>query len=169
MANTYLPSTPADGNSLVLILPAVADLKAPTVAEVTAAGAVDISCYLTSDGFNPSLDEQVVSDERLCDKETREAPGRKQRGLEVTYIDNTNNPVADINAAKETLLESSDHVILYRRGLPYEDAVAAGQTVSLYRIKAGAYNDLPGEANSVFKTTQKLFVGESAIGVQVSA
>ena len=46
-----IPSTPADGYVAVRVLPAVADLSAPTLAEWTAG--IDISCYLTSDGYSP--------------------------------------------------------------------------------------------------------------------
>ena len=170
MAEFYLPSTPADGNMLVLLLPEVADIKNITVAEATAASAVDISCYITGDGYSPSLDEQVIADERLCDRVTREAPGRSTRGLDLTYIDNTNAPeAADINKAADTLVPGSRHVLFVRRGLPFEDDVVAGQTYSAYRITPGQYNELPPESNSVFKISQKQFVGGSAIRVKVAA
>lgn len=170
MAEFYLPSTPADGNMLVLLLPEVADIKNITVAEATAASAVNISCYLTSDGFSPSLDEQVISDERLCDRESREARGRHSRGLDLTYIDNTNAPdAATINEAADTLLPGSRHVVFIRRGLPFEDEVVAGQTYSAYRVVAGEQNELPPEANSVLKISQKQFVGGSAMRVKVAA
>lgn len=165
----YLPSTPADGNMLVLVLPEVADLTAIKLAETTGAGVVDISCYLTGDGYSPSLDEQVVSDERLCDKETRESPGRHSRGLDLTVIDNTNAVDAvDINKAVETLIPGSRHVVFVRRGLPFETPLAAGQSYTAYRVTSGQYNELPPEANSVFKTSQKQFVSGSAVRVKLT-
>ena len=36
MAGTEIPSTPADGNMLVLDVPAIADVDKPTIAELTA-------------------------------------------------------------------------------------------------------------------------------------
>ena len=95
-----IPSTPADGNVLVKIVPAIADTSAPKLTELDAAGAVDISCYLTGGGYKPSLSEQVITDERLCTTQTYEQKGRSQRGLEVEYIDNTNSP----NAARRRTL-----------------------------------------------------------------
>ena len=170
MADAFLPSTPADGNTLVLILPEVADLKAITVAEATAPSVVDISCYLTGDGYSPSLDEQVVSDERLCDTETREVPGRHSRGLDLTYIDNTNSVGGeDINEAAETLVPGSRHVIFVRRGLPTDTPLAAGQKYTAYRVTEGQQNELPPEANSVFKISQKQFVNGSAVRVPLAA
>lgn len=154
-----IPSTPADGNVCVLVVPAIADLEAVPVASLTGAGVVDISCYLTGDGYNPSLDQQVIADERLCSTETFEQPGRAQRGLETTYIDNTNAPnEATDNKAKETLVPYSTHVIAVRRGIAWDTAPAADQTWTFSPIKAGLYNDLPPEANSVLKTQQKQFI-----------
>ena len=167
-----IPSTPADGNFLALIVPAIANTDAPTLAELTASGAVDISCYLTGSGWKPSLSEQVINDERMCTTQTYEKKGRSQRGLEVEYIDNTNSPnAAEFNKAKDTLIPNSSHFLVTRTGLPYESALAATtQKVTIYPIDAGEYNDLPPEANSVLKTAQKLFVkGKVKIAVPIAS
>jgi hypothetical protein len=158
-----IPSTPADGNMSVLLAPAIANTAAPTVAELTAAGVVDISCYLTSDGYNPGLDPQVISDSRLCTTQEFEQPGRFTRSMDTTYIDNTNAPTD--NKAKDTLTPNSAHFLVVRRGIAFDTAYAAGQVVTVWPIKAGQYNDLPPEANSVLKTSQKQFVtGEVVYG-----
>ena len=164
-----LPAVPADGNVKVLLVPAIADTSAPTVSELTGATVVDISCYLTSDGLNPSLNEQTITDERLCSRQTYEQPGRSQRSLDVAYIDNTNT--ADPNEAKETLVPGQPQYLVIRRGIAYEDAIAATtQKVSVWPIKPGQYNEMPPEANSVLKTGQKLFVtGQVQIDVAVAA
>ena len=167
-----IPSTPADGNVLVKLVPAIADTEAPKVAtELNAAGAVDISCYLTGGGYKPSLSEQVISDERLCTTQTYEQKGRSQRGLEVEYIDNTNSPDAVLyNKAKDTLVPGSKHFLVVRTGMPYDTALAAAQKVTVYPVTAGEYNDMPPEANSVLKTGQKLFVtGKVQISVATAA
>ncbi|GAA1337135.1 hypothetical protein [Arthrobacter roseus] len=166
-----LPSTPADGNVLVKLIPAVADMDAPKLTELNAAGATDISCYLTSDGYTPGVDQAGVPDERLCSTQIFEQPGRVTNSLNLTYIDNTNAPneLTD-NMAKTTLISDSTHVLLVRRGVPYEDALAAGQTVTLWPIKAGIQHELPPEANSVLKISQKQFVtGPVARSVKISA
>ncbi len=155
-----IPSTPADGNVLVKIVPAIADTSAPKVAtELNAVSAIDISCYLVGGGYKPSLSEQVITDERLCTTQTYEQKGRSQRGLEVEYIDNTNSPNATaFNKAKDTLVPGSKAFLVVRTGLPYDTALAAGQKVTVYPFTAGEYNDMPPEANAVLKTGQKLFV-----------
>jgi len=155
-----IPSTPADGMTLVKIVTAIADTSAPKVAtEINAASSVDISCYLTAGGWKPSLSEQVITDERLCTTQTYEQKGRSQRGLDVEYIDNTNTAnAATYNKAKDTLVPGTPMFIVVRTGLPYETAAAAAQKFSVYPITPGEYNELPPEANSVFKIAQKLFV-----------
>lgn len=166
-----IPSTPADGNEKVLLVSAIANTAAPTVSELTAVGVVDISCYLTGDGFSPSLSEQVIADERKCSKQTYEQPGRSQYGLDVVYIDNTNSPNASTdNKAKDTLVPGTAQFLVVRRGKDFASAVVAADKVTVYPIKPGKYNELPGEANSVLKIGQKLFVtGEVKTSVAVAA
>jgi hypothetical protein len=151
-----IPSTPADGNVKVVFVPAIADTAAPKLSELTAASVVDISCYLTE--FTPSVDESEIEDERLCSTETFEQPGRIKHSLEGTYIDNTNSPDDDQNAAAETLVRGVVGFIVQRRGVPFDTAFAADQKVKVWPIKAGVQNSVAPEANSVLKTQQKFFV-----------
>ena len=154
-----IPSTPADGNQKVLLVPAIADTTAPKLTELNGGTVVDISCYLTGDGFTPSLSEQVVADERLCSIQTYEQPGRSQYGLDVVYIDNTNSPNATTsNKAKDTLVPGTAQYLVVRRGKDFGAALAVGDKVTVYPIKAGQYNEMPGAANEVLKLGQKLFV-----------
>lgn len=166
-----IPSTPADGNEKVVVVPAIADTSAPKLTELNAAGAVDISCYLTGDGFSPSLSEQVITDERKCSRQTFEQPGRSQRGLDVTYIDNTNAPnEATDNKAKDTLVPGQAQYIVTRRGQDFEAPFAVGDKVTVTPIKGGQYNEVPGAANEVLKISQKLFVtGTHQVSVAVVA
>lgn len=165
-----IPSIPSDGNTTAILAPAVAG-KAPTVAEVTAASLVDISCYLTGDGLNLTTDQATIQDERLCSTQTYEKPGRKTNTAEVTYIDNSNSEFEDTdNAAAEALIEGSTHFLITRRGVPYETPFEAGQKVSVWPIQCGAPREVPPEANSVIRTTQKLFVtGEVRQRVEITA
>jgi len=164
-------STPYDGNVKAVLVPAIADVKNPTVAELTGAGVIDISCYLTGDGLAISVDQQTVSDERLCSTSTFEKRGRKTHSVDVTYIDNTNSVAnADQNEAREALEEGSHHYLVTRRNVAYETAIAAAQKVRVYPVEAGFPAEVPGEANSVTRSTSKLFVeAEPGIDVAVTA
>lgn len=164
-----IPSTPYDGNVRAVLAPAVADVNAPTAAELTAG--IDISCYLTGDGLAISVDQQSITDERLCSTSTFEKRGRKTHSVDVTYIDNTNSVAhAAFNEAREALDEGSVHYLVTRRNLPYETAFADSQLVRVYPVEAGFPAEVPGEANSVTRTTSKLFVtGDPGIDVAVTA
>lgn len=162
MADTNVPSTPADGNVLTVLVPAVEDINAPTVAEATAATAVDISCYLTAGGFALTVDQQTITDERECDTITRQAPGRVSASLELTVIDNTNSAnEATANEAMEALTEGSSWVVLRRRGKPHTSALVADDKLSFAgRLTIGKPREVPSEANSVLRTTVSAYVGE---------
>src|SRR5689334_9865794 len=76
----------SDGRSKVVIVPTLADPGHPTVTELNAVTAVDISCLITSDGLDQGTNEGVVADKRLCDTEDYERRGRVSHTLEVTYV-----------------------------------------------------------------------------------
>ena len=154
MAGTEIPSTPADGNMLVLDVPAIADVDKPTIAELTASSAEDLSCYLTGDGWNPTKEQATISDPRLCSRQEFGRPGRKTPGLSITVIDNTNSDnEADANEAVETITEGANGYFVERVGVPYEEEFAAGQKVSIYPATAGEKQLLAPEANSVTRST----------------
>lgn len=154
-----IPSTPADGNQKVVIVQAIADVNAVKLSELNATSTVDISCYLTSDGWSVKIDESVIKDNRLCSTQEFEKPGRIKYSAEAKYVDNTNSvDEQDSNAAKDTLVPGARLFAVVRRGVPYEAPFAAGQLVSTYPIQPGQYDELPGEENAPLKIGQKLFV-----------
>lgn len=151
-----IPSTPSDGSVRVQWVPAIADTTAPTTTELNAAGAQDLSCYLTSDGWSPSLDEQVISDERLCTAATFERPGRHQRSLTVRYIENPGD--ITYNKAWVKLIPRTNGFFVVRRGPDYDVAFADDQDVQVWPVQMGQRGPLPPEANSVLKVEQKAHV-----------
>ncbi|MCM1011899.1 hypothetical protein [Brevibacterium sp. XM4083] len=154
-----IPSTPADGNFKVVYVPAIADTTAPKLSELNADGALDISCYLTGDGWNPTKEQATIADPRLCSRQEFGRPGRKTPGLSITVIDNTNSDNAtDANEAVETITERSQGYFVERIGVPYEEPFAAGQKVSIYPATAGEKQLLAPEANSVTRSTIPQFI-----------
>jgi hypothetical protein len=152
-----IPSTPFDGNMAVWLVPAIADTSAPTVTEITAGA--DVSCYLTPDGYAPTVDQATIADDRLCSTETYGQPGRKTRGLTITGIDNTNSVhEEEFNLLVDTLVEGTPMYVVRRRGIPYETPIAADQKVSVLPIKPGTKQDVAPEANSVTRSTWPTFV-----------
>lgn len=151
-----IPGTPADGNVKVAWVAALADPSAPTTAELTGAGVKDLSCYLTADGWSPSLDEQVVTDDRLCSTQTFEQPGRHSRSLVIKYVENPTDTAN--NVAYATLVPGTSGFLVERRGDAQAGAFASGDVVNVWPVKAGQYDPQPPEANSVLKAQQKMFV-----------
>lgn len=166
-----VPSTPLDGNYKAVIIPDVADLSALSAAVLNGATAKDLSCYFTGDGLAITVDEQTITDERLCTRQTFEQPGRVQYGAEATYIDNTNGPYEEeYNDAVEALAPGTVGILVTRRNLPFEDEFATGQKYNAYPFRAGAQREVPPEANSVSRSISKLFItGDVVVGGTVAA
>jgi hypothetical protein len=153
---TQPSSVPADGALKVLWVPVIAITTAPTVAELTAAGVRDVSCYLTAEGFSPSTDEQAITDERLCSRQTFQRRGRFADSLDLSYIYNPNS-AAD-NLAYSTMSPSTLGYIVARWGLAYETAIVAAQVVDVHPAECGIRQKQPPTANTVFTAKQKIFI-----------
>jgi len=169
---TNIPSTPADGNIRTVLVPTVADRSAPTLAEVNAASAVDISCYLTSGGFAYSTDQATIADERECTTEVFGQPGRKTRTLSITGIDNTNNAAVETayNELAEILVEGQEIVAIRRRGKAFDAPFVAGDKVSVIPFKPGVKSEVAAEANSVTRSMWAAFItGDAPTDVEIVA
>ncbi len=157
MAGTNIPSTPADGNIKTVLVPAVADMKAPKIAEITAVSAKDISCYLTAGGFAFTADQAQISDERECDTVVRAAPGRVTPSLAITGIDNTNSTITDNDLAL-ALTNGSTWFSIRRRGKAFNTELAVGDKVQVVQFRVGSRSEVPAEANSVLRSTWATFI-----------
>lgn len=162
-----VPSTPADGNVATWLVPTIANPAAPSLATDLSAK-VDVSCYLTPDGFALTVDQATITDERLCSTETFGQPGRKAYTLALTGIDNTNsaNETTD-NDLVDELVEGTDMFLVRRRGVPFDQALATTDKVTVIPFKPGVKQDVPMEANSVLRSTWTCFV-TGTVEVEVS-
>lgn len=151
-------SNPADGMLKVVYVSTIANPAAPTVAELNAGTAVDLSCYLTADGYTPGTEEASITDDRLCSRQTYERPGRFSDTLEIGYVFRAQDPAGTDNKAFHTLQHLVEGYIVERWGVDYEDPFAAGDVVDVKPIAAGAQRKQKPEANSVLKIMQKLFI-----------
>lgn len=154
-----IPSTPIDGNLRVVWVPTIADTTAPTLTELNAVTAVDLSCYLTADGWNPTKEQATITDSRVCSTQEFGAPGRKTPALSVTVIDNTNSSLeTEYNKAVETLIEGARGYFVERSGVAYENAFATGEKVSIYPAVSGEKQLQPPEANTVIRSIIPQFI-----------
>jgi hypothetical protein len=155
----------ADGNLLVLVVPTLLVPTAPTVAEMTAGSVTNISCYLTS--FAPTTNEAVVTDDRICSRFVTENPGKKTEMLQNVYVYNPAEPSED--EARLALIEGTVAYECARWGVPFDQAIAAGDLWDIWPIKAGAQSKLEGASNETLKIGQKLFVYDELLRDVVGA
>ena len=157
-APTVPGSVLSDGAVRAVWVPALANVLAPTLAELNAASGVDLSCYLTPTGFAPSTEEAAVDDQRLCSREDFESPGRIKNGLELTYVYDPQNKTPAENRAYTVLKRLTRGFCVVRWGVPFENAFAANDLVDVYPTICGDQRKQPPEANSTLKVMQKMFI-----------
>lgn len=163
-----VPSTPSDGNVKIAVVTTIADPEEPTVAELTAGTVVDISCYLTGDGWAPGGSQNTVEDRRLCSVQIYGTPGTASYSLELTYIENPQSSTD--NDAFDALDPGTLVYIVERRGIAYDTAFAAGQKVTVHPVRPGIHRQLPPEQDSQLKVAQTMFyAGDKLTNVAVVA
>lgn len=153
---TQPESVVSDGNVLVLWVPTIADPDAPTVAELTAVSALDVSCYFTDSGWNPNLSEDEATDNRLCSRQNYGKPGRQKIEMPLVYVSNPDDPAED--EAALTLLVNTTGYFVDRRGVAFEQAIAAGDIVTVFPVTLGAQADSPPTANTPLTVMQKAYL-----------
>lgn len=158
MSDNVPISIAADGSVKALWVPAIATTSEPTIDEVTDLTVIDLSCYLTADGWTPATDEQVSTDDRLCSRQTFEKRGRVTESLEITYVYQGQDLEAEDNQAFATLRENESGFVTVRWGADYEIDMEVGDLVDVYTVTCGVQRKQAPEANGRLRVMQKLFV-----------
>jgi hypothetical protein len=150
----------ADGNAKVSWVPAIADPAAPTLAELNAASAVELSCYLT--GFTPGTDESTITDDRLCAPQVFQRPGSHTDSMSWTYVYQPQakgtTPAVTDNEAQDTLVNHAAGYIVFRWGKDAMTAFASGDVVDVYPAEAGVQRKQAPERNATLKIEQTMYV-----------
>lgn len=156
---------PADGAVKVAFVPAVANLSAPTAAELTAGGSVDLSPYIKSDGRVHTINEAVIDAGKLADDEDFQLPGRVTHTWTLTYSRGTTGT----EAAFLTLKKGTQGFLVQRIGPPSGQAFASGDLVNVYTITCGEQNEKADKNDIVWIDAQQMFVsGSTARDVTVA-
>lgn len=150
-------ATNADGMTRYSWVASIADPTAPSAAAVTAG--TDLSCWITDDGWQPGMDQQAVTDKRICATQDFEGAGRYTRSLTIKYV----TAPAGTDTAHTTLIPGTLGYIVERRGVSVDTAYAASQKVNVWPVQVGQYMQLPPEANSKLKEEQKMFVTATVV------
>lgn len=124
----------------------IADLDAPKIAtEVAAASSQDISCYVTPEGWKPSLTQNKGSaPRRICSGNDRQNLGAVMYELpDLLYANNPQGADGSVDiAAMEKLVPGTEGYIIERLGLDIDSTDwVVGQFVNVWPVKLGAQLD----------------------------
>jgi len=153
---TQPASVTFDGTDLVLWVPTISSISAPSLAELTAGSVVDLSFYFSDTGWAPALTEAGITDNRLASDTDFSGPGRKAYAFPLMYVYNPLVPAQD--KARTTLLENTLGYFVERTAVPYSTALAAGQFVRCYAVKLGRQMEAGRTANHPWTIQQQAYL-----------
>lgn len=133
--------TRAYGNESWVFVPTIANVTAPTIAEINAASGMNISCVLFGDQESVSATtEKVQLPRRMCETEVAESNGATSWTFpDLLYqFDPQAAPGSDGKKAKETLIAGSDGYLVQRLGVTSTDDFAATQRVNVFPVELAA-------------------------------
>lgn len=118
----------------------IADITAPTTAEVTAAGNLDVSCYLFNGSARPAQNtNRVTRERRICDGAQYEQIGTTTyTGGDLQYVVEPQAAGAS-NGKKawEKFPSGTVGFLIRRLGLDVNTDLAAGQFVDVFPVELG--------------------------------
>lgn len=147
-----MPKMLNDANRKLAYVPTLADYHAPTVAELTGAGVIDISCLVAAADFTlGSTGNDEVNDPALCTSTNSSVPGRDNYEASMDFFRYTEEAE---DKAWETFTAKGIHGYLVQRigqgedgKKPFESAFKAGDEVQVYEVITGTPQILsPAEA-----------------------
>lgn len=147
----------SDGKTRVAWATSIANIQAPTVAELTAAS--DYTKRITPDGLKTDPTTADVDTGSLASRVDTQTVGRVGYAIEVTFKRGT-TPQED--APYTTLKYGVSGFLIIRRGVDYETAWATGQQVEAYPVICGERQNNAPAANEVMKVTVPMKVTDAA-------
>lgn len=129
------------GNISVGIAPAIVDIEAPKLTELSTG--VGLDCSIQTFNGTSSTDSESV--DWLCDPSSEQLPGSTTHTIDDLVIKGTGQADEDLISG----LNIGDTVYVYRRdGLAHDDALAVGQKVWVWKVVITSIDPL--EANNQF-------------------
>jgi hypothetical protein len=149
-------SVPVEGTRRVVFIEGgVADIEEITIGEIESGE--DVSCYVTASGWQPSGDQAVITDARLCSTQDLQRGGRKTKGLSLQYTYNLADPTDD--EARLALTEGASGVIVnVVQKSEDEDVVEIGDWYEAWPVTLGEQMLMPPETNAIDRLSQIAFV-----------
>lgn len=138
-----------DGMTTVWWVPTIANISAPTAAEIAAGN--DWTQRITPDGLKTDNTTADVPTSSLASVQDTNEAGRVGWTIELTFKRGTLGSADD--APYRTLTYKTYGNWVVRRGVAYGTAVASGQQVQVYPVVCGERMDIAPAANEVAKFT----------------
>lgn len=136
----------SDGNTKVAWVTSIANINAPTAAELTAGS--DWTQRITPDGLKTDPTTADVNTSSLASTFDTNQPGRTSYVCEVTFKRGT-TPQED--QPYTTLIKGTTGYLVVRRGTAFATAFATGDKVEVYPIACGEAQNIAPTANEVMK------------------
>ncbi|MFR9796634.1 hypothetical protein ACL02U_12120 [Streptomyces sp. MS06] len=137
-----------DGKTRVYWVTSIADISAPTVAELDAGS--DFTERITPDGLSIPAETADVDNSSLASTFTTMRAGRRSYSPEVTF---KRGDDASTDLPWTTLTYQTQGYLVVRRILAYDTAWASSQDVEVYPVECGERNTIPPAPNEVAKFT----------------
>ncbi|MGW6913708.1 phage tail tube protein [Kitasatospora sp. NPDC054939] len=142
-----------DGKVRVVWATSIANINAPTVAELTAG--TDATLRVTPDGLKTDPTTAAVDTGSLASTYDTEEVGRTKFANELTLKRGDTVPE---DLLYGTLVKGVRGFMIVRRGIPYATAWAAGQQVEVYPTVCGERQNKATAPNEVMKYVVPMFV-----------
>ena len=133
-----------DGFIKASLVPAIADITAPTVAELNAG--VSLECRLTPDGLTTSADTAEVDSSKLCSTSNSSIVGRRTFTAGVKYVRGDDE---EAEAVQDALVYGARGFLVVRRDLSAKVDWAVGQKVEVYPVQVRQPNPDAPAANAL--------------------
>lgn len=130
----------AFGKEKWAFVPAIATQATPKVTEITAVGALDVSCYLYDTSAEPAVNQnRVTPPPRICDTVQYERMGlANMQGGDIFYaVDPQAATGSTGKKAFETLPEGTTGFLVRRLGISVNTDFAVGDFVTVFPVELG--------------------------------
>lgn len=125
------------GNTSVAIVKTIADINAPTLAELNVSSTVKIECAI--ENFGVTTDVSTVDRKKLCNRIASKSIGARTYAMDDILIA-AGDPQAE-NQARAALPVDSIVYLVYRPGVEHTKAFTADEKVMVAKIIVGAVDD----------------------------
>ena len=150
------------GREKWVFVPAIANTSAPTIAELTATGGIDMSCYFYSSTTKPSVSQDgVTTPGRICDTQQFQSLGTAQwsGGNAMYAVDPQAATGSDGKKALEKLPDGTSGFLVKRVGKAYDTDFTAGDFVDVFPVQFGVpISTTEGDGESAEVAIQQAYV-----------